>query len=152
MDNASARSLWGDFLDTHLQYAFAKEPKVIALSDEAEAADTLLKEVLTGNKKAISHSLLGLQLRKEPLPKIGDFTILTDSKGKAKCVLRTVAVRLVPFFSIRESYAQLSGISSLDHWKSLHWEYFERELQPYGRKPVHSMVVVCEIYDKVFER
>ena len=152
MNNATARNLWGDFLDTHIQYAFAEEPKVIALSDEAVVADTLLKEVLSGNKKAISHSLLGLQLRKQALPKIGDFTILTDSNGNAKCVLRTVAVRLVPFFSIRESYAKLSGISSLEHWKSLHWEYFERELRPYGRKPVHSMVVVCEIYDKVFER
>lgn len=154
MKNASARNLWGDFLDKHLEYAFAKEPIVSHFCDNKKDANTCLKLVLKGVKRATSHSLLGLQYRKEPLPKIGDFTIITDWDGNARCIVRTVAVELKPFFSIRESYAKLEGEGdkSLAYWKKTHWDYYTRELEPFGRVPRESMIVVCEIFEKVFER
>jgi uncharacterized protein YhfF len=154
MDNASARNLWGDFLDKHLEYAFVHEPKVTHLCDNEKDSKSCLKLVLSGKKRATSHSLLGLQLRNEPLPRIGDFTIFTDWKGNAKCVVRTVAVRLKPFFSIRESYAKIEGEGdrSLAYWKKTHWDYYTRELEPYDRVPRDSMIVVCEIFEKVFQR
>jgi uncharacterized protein YhfF len=154
MKNASARNLWGDFLDQHLEYAFAQEPLVTHFYDNEKDANTCLKLVSKGVKKATSHSLLGLQYRKEPLPKIGDFTIITDWKGNAKCIVRTVAVTLKPFFSIRESFAKLEGEGnkSLTYWKKVHWDYFSRELEPFGRVPQESMIIVCEVFEKVFER
>jgi uncharacterized protein YhfF len=154
MDNASARDLWGDFLDSHLEYAFADEPRVTHFCDNEKDANDCLKLVLKGTKRATSHSLLGLQYRKERLPKIGDFTIVTDWKGNARCIVRTVAVRLKPFFSIRGSYAKIEGEGdkSLEHWKKTHWDYYGRELEPFGRQPVDSMIVVCEIFEKVFEK
>jgi len=152
MNNASARNIWGDYLDTHLQYAFVHEPRVARLGDNKQDAETQLKQVISGSKRAISHSLLGLQLRKEPLPRIGDFTVLTTWDGKARCVIRTVAVRLTPFFSIRSSYAKMDGDRSPEAWKEAQWAYYERELAPFGRVPRDSMIVVCEIFEKVFER
>ncbi len=154
MDNASARNLWGDFLDAHLEYAFVEEPRVSHFCDNENDANECLKLVLSGTKRATSHSLLGLQMRKERLPKIGDFTIITDWNGNARCIVRTVAVRLKPFFSIRESYAKIEGEGdkSLDYWKKTHWDYYIRELEPYGRRPVNSMIIVCEIFEKVYEK
>ena len=154
MKNASARNMWGDYLDNHLKYAFAGEPRVTHLSDNEQDANRKLKLVLSGKKRATSHSLLGLQYRKEPLPKIGDFTILTDWDGKAKCIVRTVAVRLKPFFAIRASYARLEGEGdeSLEYWKQTHWDYYTRELEVFGRVPRESMIVVCEVFEKVFQR
>ncbi|MBT8285058.1 MAG: ASCH domain-containing protein, partial [Flavobacteriaceae bacterium] len=57
-------------------------------------------------------------------------------------------------FSIRESYAKLEGEGdkSLAYWKKTHWDYYTRELEPFGRVPRESMIVVCEIFEKVFER
>ncbi len=154
MKNASARNMWGDYLDNHLEYAFTGEPRVTHLCDNEQDANKCLKLVLSGKKRATSHSLLGLQYRKQALPKIGDFTVLTDWEGNAKCIVRTVAVRLKPFFAIRSSYAKLEGEGdgSLDYWKQTHWEYYTRELEPYGRVPRDSMIVVCEVFEKVFER
>jgi uncharacterized protein YhfF len=154
MKNASARNMWGDYLDNHLEYAFTEEPRVTHFYDNEKDANKSLKLVLSGKKRAISHSLLGLQYRKEALPKIGDFTVLTDWEGNAKCIIRTVAVRLKPFFAIRSSYAKLEGEGggSLDHWKQSHWDYYTRELEPYGRVPRDSMIVVCEVFEKVFQR
>jgi uncharacterized protein YhfF len=152
MDNASARNMWGDYLDTHLQYAFVHEPRVLYLSDDEASCDLQLKQVLAGDKRAISHSLLGLQMRKEALPKIGDFSVITAWNGKAHCIVRTVAVRLKPFFSIRPSYVKLDGNGSLEKWKQDQWQRYLRELAPYGRVPRDSMIVVCEVFEKVFER
>ena len=154
MENASARNLWGDFLDKHLEYAFVDEPSVRRFSDNQEDSEKSLQLAIAGKKRAVSHSLLGLQQRKEKLPKIGDFTIITDWEGNAKCVLRTVAVRLKPFFSIREAYAKIEGEGdkSLSHWKQMYWDYYSRELEAFGRRPLESMIVVCEIFEKVFEK
>jgi uncharacterized protein YhfF len=151
MNNASARNMWGDYLDTHLQYAFVHEPRVMHFGDNEASCQLQLKQVLAGEKRAISHALLSLQFRKEPLPKIGDFTVLTDWNGKAHCIVRTVAVRLKPYFSIRSSYVKLDGVGSLDDWKKMHWERYARELGPYGRVPRDSMIVVCEVFEKVFD-
>ena len=119
MENASARNLWGDFLDKHLEFASEDAPKVIHFCDNEKEANTCLDLVCKDIKRATSHSLLGLQLRHESLPKIGDFAVVTDWSGKAKCIIRTTAVRLVPYFAIREEHARLEGEGdrSLEQWK-----------------------------------
>ncbi|MDE3742354.1 ASCH domain-containing protein [Maribacter polysaccharolyticus] len=153
MDNASARNMWGDYLDKHIEDAFAEAPKTVHFCDNEKDANECVKLIKNGIKMATSHSLLGLQSRKEPLPKIGDFTVVTDWDGKAQCIIRTTAVQLKPFFSIEEEYAQLEGEGdkSLAYWKKVHWEYYTRELAPLGKVPHNSMIVVCETFEKVFD-
>ncbi len=152
MDNASARSMWGDFLDAHLEYAFVEAPKVIRLHQNDKEATRYVQMVAKGIKKAVSHSLLVLQYRKEPLPRIGDFIVLVDGEEKAQCIARTTSVNLRPFFSINEAYAKLDwvGENGLAHWKTEHWERYAQELEPYGRVPRESMIVVCQAFEKVF--
>ena len=152
MDNASARNMWGDFLDAHLEFAFEEAPKVFHFSYNEQDADRVVELVIKNLKKAASFSLLGLQYRKEPLPKIGAFMVITDWKGEAKCIIRTTSVKLKPFFSITKEYVQLEGLGdkSLEHWKKYHWDYFTRELAPYERVPRDSMIVVCVEFEKVY--
>lgn len=144
--------MWGDYLDSHLEYAFVPEPRVSRAGIDEADCERQLKLILSGEKRAFSHSLLGLQLRNERLPAIGDFTILTDWNGQARCILRTVAMRLTPFFSIRLSHAKLDGSASLEIWKETYWDRYTAELSPYGRVPRDSMIVVCEVFEKVFEK
>ncbi|MBT8299223.1 MAG: ASCH domain-containing protein [Maribacter sp.] len=154
MDNASARNMWGDYLDKHLEDAFAEAPKTVHFCDNEKDANECAKLVKKGIKRTTSHSLLGLQYRKEPLPKVGDFTVVTNWEGKAQCIVRTTAVKFKPFFSIDAEYAKLEGEGdkSLDYWKKTHWEYYERELAPFNRVPRESMIIVCEEFEKVFDR
>lgn len=154
MDNASARNMWGDYLDNHLEDAFAEAPKTIHFCDNEKDANECAQLVKKGIKRATSHSLLGLQYRKEPIPKIGNFTVVTDWGGKAQCIVRTTAVKFKPFFSIDEAYAELEGEGdkSLAYWKKVHWDYYTRELEPFDRVPRDSMIIVCEEFEKVFER
>lgn len=152
MENSTARNMWGDFLDAHLEYAFVESPKVIHFFDNEKDANHSLELVLNNTKKAMSHSLLGLQNRNEPLPKIGSFIVLTDWEGTAKCIVKTTAVKLKPLFSIDVDYAELEGEGdkSLDQWKNMYLNYFTRELAPFGRVPKESMIVVCVTFEKVY--
>lgn len=152
MDNASARNMWGDYLEEHLEDAFHEAPKTIHFCDNEKDANESVELVKQGIKKATSYSLLGLQNRNEALPKIGDFMVITDWEGNAKCIVETTAVRLKPFFSIDEAYAQQEGEGdkSLTYWKKTHWEYYTRELEAFERLPRESMIVVCQEFEKVF--
>src|SRR5690606_18235507 len=149
MENSSARNMWGDFLDAHLEFAFEEAPRVMHFGDNERDADQGVDLVINNVKKATSFSLLGLQHRKEPLPKIGAFMVLTDWNGKAKCIVRTTAVKLKLFFSITKEYVQLDGLGdkSLELWKKFHWDYFSRELAPFNRVPRDSMIVVCVTFE-----
>jgi len=154
MENASARSLWGDFLDAHLEFANEPAPSVGYFGDNEKDANTLAELVLKDIKRATSHSLMGLQLRKEPLPKIGDFFVVTNWNGDAKCIIRTTSVKLIPYFAIHAEHARLEGEGdkSLEHWGTIHWDYYTRELAEFGKRPLESMIVVFERFEKVFER
>lgn len=152
MDNTSARNMWGDYLDAHLEDAFEAAPKVIHFCDNEKDANECAQLVKAGIKKATTHSLLGLQNRNENLPKIGEFMVVTNWNGEAECIVRTTAVTLKPFFSINKEYAATEGEGdkSLDYWKKAHWDYYERELQVFNRKPKESMIVVCQEFERVF--
>ena len=80
--------------------------------------------------------------------------IVTDWEGQAQCLVRTTSVSLRPFFSIDEAYARIEGEGdqSLAYWRKVHWDYYTKELSEYGRKPNESMIVVCQEFEKVFDR
>ncbi len=154
MENASARNLWGDYLDKHLEHAFVEAPKVVHFCNNEQDADDCAELVKKGIKRATSLSLLGLQHRNEPLPKIGDFLIVTNWAGRAQCIVRTTKVVLKPFFAIDSTYAQREGMGdkSLAHWKKVHWDFFTQELEAFDRVPRESMIIVCQEFEMVFRR
>ena len=151
MENASARALWGDFLDKHLEFAFVDTPEVVHFCNNEQDADECAELVVKGIKKATSPSLLGIQLRKEKIPKAGDFLIVTDWEGRAQCIVRTTKVIFRPFFAIDAAYAlrEGEGDKSLDYWRKTHWDYYTKELEPFGRVPRESMIVVCQEFEVV---
>lgn len=154
MENASARNLWGDFLDAHLEFASEDAPKVIYFGDNEKDADTCADLVCKEIKRAASPSLKGIQLRNEKLPKIGDFYVVTDWKGTAKCIIRTTSVKLVPYFAIREEHARIEGEGdkSLAHWKKVHWDYYTREFAKFGTQPTESMIIVFETFEMLYKK
>lgn len=154
MKNPSITALWTSFVNDHPEYSNASEPQADYFGDTEEVADTCGELVLRGQKRSTSHSLIGLQKRGEPLPKIGDLSIVTNYHGYALCIIRTVKVRLKPFFGVTAEDARLEGEGdgSLEYWKRVHWEYYTRELEPYGKVPLQSMIVVCEEFEKIYEQ
>lgn len=153
MKNNSVDTLWKRFIESNSKYTKQTKPKSGYFGDNEKDANQLAELVQKDIKKATSHSLLGLQFRKEVLPKLNDIFIVTDWKGDAKCIVKTTSVKLIPFFGIHAEHARLEGEGdkSLEYWKQVHWDYYKRELNPFDRKPRESMIVVFERFEKIFE-
>lgn len=152
MKNASARTMWEDYVGAHMEHASEYPPKTTYFGDNEKDANELAELVKKEIKKATSPSLLGLQYQSEPLPKIGEFTVVTNWQGEAQCIIRTTAVKLKPYFSIDAAYAHQEGEGdkSLAYWKTVHWDFYTRELNAFGREPRESMIIVCQEFEKVF--
>ncbi|MEN1786219.1 MAG: ASCH domain-containing protein [Bacteroidota bacterium] len=153
MKTTTVQSLWEQYIAENPEFASLSVPKSLRFGDNEQQADGLAKLVIKDLKRAISYTLLGLQLRKEGLPKIGDFMVITDAKGDAKCIVRSVAVKLVPYFSIKPEQAKWEclGDKGIEHWKQLVWERSAAELEAFGRKPKESMIMVFQRFEKVYE-
>ncbi len=153
MSHSSVSELWEAFIADHPEYQSQPQPPADHFGDSEEVAASCVELVLSGKKRVTSHSLLGLQFRKERLPKIGDLNIITDWEGKAYGITRTLKVRLKPFFSISAEHARLEGEGdgSLEYWKTSHWDYYTRELEAFGKTPVESMIIVCEEFELIYK-
>ncbi|GGG40157.1 RNA-binding protein [Croceivirga lutea] len=153
MINNSVETLWKRFLEANPKYAKQAKPKSGYFGDNEKDANQLAELVQKDIKRATSHSLLGLQFRKEALPKLNDTFIVTNWDGDAKCIVKTTSVKLIPYFGIHAEHARLEGEGdkSLEYWKQVHWDYYNRELKPFNRTPRESMIIVFERFEKIFE-
>ena len=82
----------------------------------------LVNLVLEGKKTATT-SLYGIDC----LPKIGEISILTDSKDNNVCTLETKEVIVTEFKNITWNLAKLEGENkTLDEWRKIHVDYFSK--------------------------
>ena len=115
-------------------------------------ADSLAELVLTGGKTATSSAYPVYDVENEPLPKVGEYSIVLDSHDNAVCIVRTTKVYVVPFDEVSSYYAYREGEGdlSLEYWKAVHRAFFIKEMDAIGERFDEKMKVVCEEFEKVF--
>ena len=120
--------------------------------DNKSDADELAELVLSGRKRATASVLWSYEVEGEPLPQVGDFDVITDWDGRARCIIRTTSVEVTAFDEVSNEFAAAEGEgdSSLSYWREAHWAAFTRELEAIGRAPELGMPVVCECFEVVF--
>lgn len=120
--------------------------------DNEHDADTSVMLVLTGRKRATAPSLWLFESHGLALPSVGDLDIVTNWRGIAQCVIRTTAVRIVPFREVTADHARLEGEGdgSLESWRTVHWAYYQRELKGTKYVPSEEMPIVCQHFEVVF--
>ena len=81
----------------------------------------------------------------EPMPAVGDMTVVLDSDGKPLCVIRTTSVEVRRFGDVDEEFAWTEGEGdrSLAYWREAHIEYFAGE----GRPVDEDSEVVLQRFD-----
>ena len=121
-------------------------------SDNEAEANALLELVLVGTKRATSPSLWWFELHEQPMIQPGTLEVVTDWFGRARCVIRTVAVDVVAYNQITAEYARIEGEGdrSLSYWQRVHWDYYHRELAGSRFQPSEDMPIVCIQFDRVF--
>lgn len=72
-------------------------------------ANELLALVMSGKKQATASSLLAYTKENARIPKIGDYSIVTDWHGTPHCVIETTAVTILPFKEITYEICKREG-------------------------------------------
>ncbi|NOY83573.1 MAG: ASCH domain-containing protein [Nitrospirae bacterium] len=150
---SSPQKLWHEYIATLTQINLS--PKAYTswhFGDSKNLANELLALVLAEKKQATASALWVHEHEGETIPKPGDFSVITNWAGEAKCILLTSVVEIIPFNEVTEAFASLEGEGdlSLKFWRKAHWDFFKNELARYGRQPSLDMPIVCERFECVY--
>jgi uncharacterized protein YhfF len=108
-------------------------------------ADGLLELVLAGTKVGTASSLWDYETSGDPLPEVGELSVILDGQGEPRAVIETTHISVVPFDRVDDehAYAEGEGDRTLAHWRAVHERYWrEHSENPRGYEP--HMPVVCE--------
>ena len=116
------------------------------------APDELARLVLQGEKTATSSAYDIYQVKNQPLPQAGEYSVILNSKREAVCIIRTTKVQILPFDKVDEQHARKEGEGdkSLSYWRKIHRDFFKTALQKIGLSFDESRKVVCEEFEVVY--
>mgnify|MGYP000680128718 CR=1 FL=1 len=118
------------------------------------AQDKLAQLTLQGTKTATASSYPVYKAENEPVPAVGDYSIILDSQNQAVCIIQTTQIDIVPFYQVDEEQAYLEGEGdrTLTYWREVHRTFFESEMQSIHQKFTEDMLVVCERFKIVYPK
>lgn len=116
-------------------------------------ADHLADLVLRGVKTATSSAYPLYAIDHEPLPAVGEYSVILDSRENAVCVIQTTRVYSVPFRQVSADHAHKEGEGdcSVTYWRQVHAEVFCRWMAEAGLEFTWDMQVVCEEFRVVYK-
>lgn len=153
-ESPTVKEMWKRYLDS--LNAVDKETfcyEAWHFCDNQADADELAELVKAGTKRATASLLESYQAEQEPVPRIGDYSVIINWAGEAQCIIRTTSVDFVSFEKVSEEFAAIEGEGdkSLAYWRKAHWPYFSREMEAMGKKASENMIVVCEEFEVVYK-
>lgn len=118
-----------------------------------EVGDQLARLVLEGKKTATASALIAYQTEGDEPPTEGCYSVVLFDNGEAACIIRTVAVSIVPFNQVSERHAYLEGEGdrSLAYWRTVHREAFEPDYEMAGLKFDENGMCVLEEFEVVYQ-
>lgn len=132
----------------------AVPPPAWSFGDNPALADELLALVLAGEKTATTTSVAELEAAGEPIPQVGELSILLDGAGHPRALIRTTEVRRARFGDVDEEYAAREGEDdrTLTSWRREHAKYFRRVLEGTGTPVDDDLELVLETFEVVHPR
>lgn len=117
-----------------------------------EMPDFLADLVLKGVKTATASAYPCYVAENAPLPPVGGYNLILNTKGEAVCITETIKVYSIPFNQVKEEHAWKEGEfdRSLTSWRKCHSEIFSTELKNIGQEFTEDMLVVCEEFKVVY--
>ena len=126
-------------------------PPAWSFGADADQADALLRLVLDGTKTATASAQWDYDHEGEPVPQVGNLSILLDGAGHPRALVETTQVDVVPFDQVDEEHARLEGEGdrSVVRWREVHERFFaETATHDRGFQP--DMPIVCERFRVVY--
>ena len=114
--------------------------------------DTLADLVRRGIKTATASAEPLYALEGEELPRVGEYSVILDTRDNAVCIIRTTKVYVTPYQDVtaEQAYKEGEGDRSLSYWRRVHEDFFRKEMEAAGLTFTEAMGVVCEEFEVVY--
>ena len=121
-------------------------------SDE-DSANHLADLVVQGEKQATASLLWSYEADNEPLPEVGQLSVITNWKGEPQCIVEVTEVEIKPYIEVTAEFAFIEGEGdkSLEYWRKVHWEFFSKECDENGKQPTEEMLVILEQFKVIWK-
>lgn len=154
MNADPCKAYWAEFVRS-LNPADARRnarPDAFAFAGGGELADTLLALVLSGAKRATASLPVEYTSVNEPLPKVGDLSIVLDGKRMPAAIIERTCVETVAFRDVGAEFAACEGEGdgSLRYWREAHTWYFNHVCERLGGKLEPTTAVLCQRFNLVW--
>ena len=97
------QDFWGAFLEQTGRPETTVMTDVTYFGGSEEESVTVLEQLLSGEKTAVGHCIPAYLAAKRRMPRIGDYTMVTDFYGNPCCILLTSDVTIAPMPEIPEN-------------------------------------------------
>lgn len=143
----TAKEMWQRYRETsgisHNQYeawCYGEHPD--------ELADLTKK----GIKTATASAYIFYELENDPLPEVGDYSVVLNQQEEAVCIIQISKVSTMPFseVSVEHAYKEGEGDRTLTYWRKVHEAFFKQELSMIHQEFNDELLVVCEEFTVVF--
>ncbi|AOH56331.1 RNA-binding protein [Peribacillus muralis] len=145
--NQKAELYWHEFWEKK----GAEMPKSVSAWQFGADPDQLAQLVIDGIKTATCSGHVFYGEENEPLPSVGDYSIILSSEDIPLAIIRTVNVEVLPMNEVSEEFAiaEGEGDGTYTYWWNAHEHFFKEELHKIGHTFQEDMLLVCERFELI---
>lgn len=151
----SVKDMWEKYLISIGENFINTNKKYTAwyFCDNEESANNLAALTREGIKRGTTSLYDLYKLENEELPEVGEYSIITDWDGVAKCLIRNKKVTILSFKDVGKELAAIEGEGdkSLNYWRKVHIDFFTRELKNLEMEFTEDGLVVFEEFEVVYK-
>jgi len=114
-----------------------------------EMANELAQLIIKGAKTATCSNYDGYKQEGEPIPEVGMYTVILNSKDDPVAIIKTTDVQIIPMNEVTPEFAAAEGDLSYEYWYNCHKRYFTIEMAEYGKEFSEDMLLICERFELV---
>lgn len=143
--NEQTLKFWNDYWASQGQVQ-TKEVEAFQLGANP---DWLASLVVEGKKTATCSAHILSELENEPLPQIGQYNIVLNSKKLPVAIIRVTEVSILPMNEVPVEFALAEGEGDYIFWWNAHEQFFKSELKVYDLLYFETMLLVCERFEVI---
>ncbi len=124
---------------------------VIQFGLDAETMDSCARDIVNGKKRATTGLHAAYLFDNEPLPRVGDHTLVRDSNDRDIAIIEVTKVEIRLYGEVDKAFAAIEGAGdkSLAYWQQVHWDYLGKECARVGIPLNENIQVVLEYFKVV---
>lgn len=150
----TAAEYWDEFLALNPSVPKDSPFQVWHFGNTPEMALELAELVISGKKTATASLAAVNEIKPEKAPFADGYSVVTDFDGKPLCVIQTAEIRQLVFDEVDAHFAadEGEGDLTLEYWRGVHRDYFEREAAEFGLSFDERSVVCCERFTLLYPK